>query len=258
MCPTLGITLSPMGLPWDWSESDAMARLTADERRFLASQLYLRFEKRKPTAYLIQQAYFCGLPFYVDERVLIPRSPIAELIEQQFLPWVNADEVSDILDLCTGSACIAAALATAFPQAQVDAIDIDQDALLVAQYNIEHLNLEGQVRCIASDGFTALTHQQYDIIVSNPPYVGQEEMLALPEEYAHEPRHALEAADNGLALVDHILKNAKKYLKPHGILVVEVGNSDLAVMDTYPHLPFIWLEFARGGHGVFLLNAADL
>ncbi|NDH08155.1 MAG: 50S ribosomal protein L3 N(5)-glutamine methyltransferase [Gammaproteobacteria bacterium] len=254
----MNLILGSLGLPWDWPESDCAVKLTEDERLFLASQLYQRFEKRIPSAYLTNQAYFCGLPFYVDERVLIPRSPIAELIEQQFLPWVNPDEVTHILDLCTGSACIAAALAEAFPEAQVDAIDIDKDALIVAKYNIENLNLDEQVRLIESDGFKALANEQYDIIVSNPPYVGRQEMLGLPDEYNHEPRHALEAADNGLALVDHILKHAKKHLKPHGILVVEVGNSDLAVMDTYPDLPFIWLEFERGGHGVFLLNAADL
>lgn len=254
----LNLILGSLGLPWDWPESDWSARLTETERLFLASQLYRRFEKRIPSAYLTHQAYFCGLPFYVDERVLIPRSPIAELIEQQFAPWVDANEVGDILDLCTGSGCIAAALAEAFPEANVDAIDIDKDALLVAKYNIENLNLDEQVRLIQSDGLTALTDEQYDIIVSNPPYVGQEEMLGLPEEYEHEPRHALEAAENGLALVDHILKYARKHLKPHGILVVEVGNSYLAVMDAYPDLPFIWLEFERGGHGVFLLNAADL
>ena len=254
----LNLILGSLGLPWDWPENDWSARLTEGERLFLASQLYKRFEKRIPSAYLTNQAYFCGLPFYVDERVLIPRSPIAELIEQQFAPWVNPDEVSTILDLCTGSGCIAAALAEAFPKAVVDAIDIDKNALLVAKYNLENLNLDEQVRLIESDGLQALIDEQYDIIVSNPPYVGAQEMLGLPEEYAHEPRHALEAAHNGLALVEHILKNAKKHLTPHGILVVEVGNSDLAVMDAYPDLPFIWLEFERGGHGVFLLNAADL
>ena len=194
----------------------------------------------------------------MDERVLIPRSPIAELIEQGFAPWVNPEEVTNVLDLCTGSACIAAALAYAFPDAEVDAIDIDTDALTVAQYNLEQLGLDEQVRLIQSDGLNALSNEQYDIIVSNPPYVGHDEMQTLPQEYTHEPQHALEAENNGLALVDHILKQAKKFLKPHGILVVEVGNSDFAVMEAYPELPFIWLEFERGGHGVFLLNAADL
>jgi ribosomal protein L3 glutamine methyltransferase len=254
----LHLILGSLGLPWDWPEAYWQARISEEERLYLASQFYQRFEKRIPTAYLTHQSYFCGLEFYVDERVLIPRSPIAELIEEGFVPWVNPEEVTNVLDLCTGSVCIAAALAHAFPDAEVDAIDIDTDALTVAQYNLEQLGLDEQVRLIKSDGLNALSNEQYDIIVSNPPYVGHDEMQTLPKEYTHEPQHALEAENNGLALVDHILKQAKKFLKPHGILVVEVGNSDLAVMEAYPELPFIWLEFERGGHGVFLLNAADL
>jgi ribosomal protein L3 glutamine methyltransferase len=194
----------------------------------------------------------------VDERVLIPRSPIAELIESQFLPWVEPEEVTSILDLCTGSGCIAAACAYAFPNAQVDAIDIDAAALEVAEHNIQSLGLEEQVRLVQSDGLQALTKERYDIIVSNPPYVSSAEMQTLPLEYTHEPQHALEAKQDGLALVHHILATAKKHLKPKGILVVEVGNSDEALIQAYPELPFIWLEFERGGHGVFLLHASDL
>lgn len=252
------LILGSLQLPFEWSPTFWVARLTLSEKDFLAHQLYQRFENHMPVPYLIHQAQFCGLSFYVDERVLIPRSPIAELIEQQFSPWIDAERVEDILDLCTGSGCIAAACAYAFPQATVDAIDIDPNALEVATINIEKLGLDQQVRLIQSDGMKALTKERYDIIVSNPPYVGADEMQTLPSEYRHEPRHALEAADNGLALVHHILKKAKKHLKPEGILVVEVGNSDLALMEAYPELPFIWLEFEHGGSGVFLLNAEDL
>ena len=254
----VSLILGSLELPFDYPIEHWQAHLTTDEKTFLCEQLFSRFEKNIPVPYLIHKAFFCGLPFYVDERVLIPRSPIAELIETQFSPWVEVNEVSQILDLCTGSACIASALAMAFPDATVDAIDIDEKALAVAKINIQRLGLEEQVRLIQSDGMTALGSAQYDIIVSNPPYVGAIEMASLPKEYRHEPHHALEAADNGLALVHHILENAKKHLKPNGILVVEVGNSDLALMEAYPQIPFIWLEFERGGHGVFLLTAKDL
>lgn len=252
------LILGSLNLPYDYPENHWHALLTKSERDFLATQLFKRIEQNVPVPYLIHDAHFCGLHFYVDERVLIPRSPIAELIEQQFQPWIDVERVTSILDLCTGSGCIAAACAYAFPDAEVDAIDIDLDALEVAAKNMQNLDLEDQVRLIHSDGLNALSDEQYDIIVSNPPYVGFEEMQTLPAEYQHEPQHALEAQENGLALVDHILKNAKKHLKPGGILIVEVGNSDLAVMDAYPELPFVWLEFARGGHGIFLLNAEDL
>lgn len=252
------LILGSLQLPYDWPQAFWQAKLSMIERAFLAKQLFLRLEQHVPVPYLIHKAYFCGLEFYVDERVLIPRSPMAELIMQQFAPWIEGEGVEDILDLCTGSACIAAACAYAFPHATVDAIDIDEQALEVAAFNVKQLGLEEQVRLIQSDGMQALTEEKYDIIISNPPYVGQDEMQTLPKEYLHEPRHALEANDNGLALVHHIINTAKKHLKPNGILVVEVGNSDLAVMEAYPELPFVWLEFEHGGHGVFLLNAEDL
>jgi ribosomal protein L3 glutamine methyltransferase len=252
------LILGSLNLPLDCPETYWQARLSMMEREHLLIQFYKRFEQKIPVPYLIHQAYFCGLKFYVDERVLIPRSPIAELIESQFTPWVEPEEVTSILDLCTGSGCIAAACAYAFSHAEVDAIDIDTRALEVAQQNIQSLGLEQQVRLIQSDGLQALSHETYDIIVSNPPYVSSSEMQGLPTEYEHEPQHALEAKDEGLALVHHILANARKHLKPNGILVVEVGNSDEALIEAYPELPFIWLEFERGGHGVFLLHAQDL
>jgi ribosomal protein L3 glutamine methyltransferase len=254
----LSLILGSLNLPMDWPESYWTSRLTLDERKFLSLQFYRRFEFRIPTPYLTHKAFFCGLAFYVDDRVLIPRSPLAELIEQQFMPWVEPEAVLDILDLCTGSACIAAACAYAFPEARVDAIDICPKALAVAALNLEKLDLQDQVRLIESDGLTALSQEKYDIIVSNPPYVGAMEMASLPAEYLHEPKAALESEDDGLSFVKMLLKKAKSYLKPKGILVVEVGNSDLALMAACPDLPFIWLEFERGGHGVFLLHAEDL
>jgi ribosomal protein L3 glutamine methyltransferase len=254
----MSLILSSLNLPLDWPESYFQARLTPDERKFLSHQFYQRFELKIPTPYLIRKAYFCGLEFYVDERVLIPRSPLAELIEQQFMPWIDPEQVENILDLCTGSACIAAACAMAFPQASVDAIDIDPNALAVAAINMNQLELNDQVRLIESDGLSALSDEKYDIIVSNPPYVGAMEMSTLPAEYLHEPSIALESDDNGLAFVKMLLQQAKNYLKPQGILVVEVGNSDLTLMEACPDIPFIWLEFERGGHGVFLLHAKDL
>lgn len=252
------LILGSLNLPLDWPEHYWQARLTTEEQDYLGMQLYKRFEEKIPVPYLIHQAFFCGLKFYVDERVLIPRSPIAELIESQFAPWIDPMQVETILDLCTGSGCIAAACADAFPFAQVDAIDIDTDALWVAEQNIQALGLEEHVRLIQSDGFSALKHEQYDIIVSNPPYVSFAEMQTLPLEYTHEPKHALEAKEDGLALVHHILAQAKSFLKPNGILVVEVGNTEEALIEAYPNMPFIWLEFERGGHGVFLLHAQDL
>lgn len=254
----LSLILGVLELPFDWPRQYWIAKLTSFEKDLLCEKLFLRCEKLVPVPYLTNKSYFCELPFYVDERVLIPRSPIAELIENQFSPWVDPDNVHHMLDLCTGSGCIAAALAVAFPEAQVDAIDIDKDALDVAKYNISELGLEGHVRLLHSDGMNVLQDEQYDIIVSNPPYVGHVEMQTLPNEYSHEPQHALEADDNGLALVHRILQDAKKHLSPDGILVVEVGNSDEALMEAYPNVPFVWLEFTRGGHGVFLLTADDL
>ena len=252
------LILESLGLPYDYPSEKWLARLTKTERLLLSQQLYARIEQHIPAPYLVNKAYFCGIPFYVNEAVLIPRSPIAELIEKHFAPWVDEYAVTQILDLCTGSGCIAAAMSFAFPEAMVDAIDIDASALQVAQKNITDLGLEESVCLIQSDGFDALNAEFYDIIVSNPPYVGAAEMQTLPSEYLHEPQIALQAKQNGLDLVHRILQQASKHLKPHGILVVEVGNSYLELIKAYPELPFIWLDFEHGGHGVFLLEAKDL
>ena len=212
-------------------------------------------EDRVPVPYLINEAWFAGLPFYVDERVLIRSSPFAELIRDQFSPWlIDSDSISNILDMCTGGGCIAIACADAFPDAQVDAVDISQDALAVANINIDKHQLHDHVRAIQSDLWTALDDKKYDLIVSNLPYVGADEMATLPQEYRHEPTLALEASDNGLALVEQILLHATDHLTPEGLLFVEVGNSDNAVMEKWSDIDFLWLDFEHGGHGVFMLD----
>lgn len=247
-----------LSLPIQSESMFLLSRLTQEEKKILNQQLESRIIKRIPVPYLTHKAYFCGFPFYVDERVLIPRSPIGELIAQQFSPWIEAARVHRILDLCTGSGCIAIACAHAFPDAQVDAVDISEAALEVAEINCEHHGVEDNLTLIQSDCFERVNQFAYDIIVSNPPYVGEEEMQTLPKEYLHEPKLALETEKNGLAIVEKILYSAHEYLSDHGILVVEVGNSEEALVEAYPHVPFTWLEFEKGGHGVFLLTCDQL
>lgn len=254
----LALVLGSLSLPMDVDPLLLQAKLRKDEKAKLCQQLERRIKDRVPVPYLTHLAYFCDLAFYVDERVLIPRSPIAELIQQQFSPWIDADRVERVLDLCTGSACIAIACCYAFPDAIVDAGDISTEALAVAEMNRQQHDLQDVLTLIESDCFDAIPTQRYDIIVSNPPYVGHEEMQTLPAEYQHEPQLALETANNGLAIVEKILAKAHNYLSDHGILVVEVGNSEQALMDAYPDLPFTWLDFEHGGQGVFLLTAEQL
>ena len=217
-----------------------------------------RVSERVPVVYLTQRCWFAGLALHVDERVLIPRSPIAELIEQRFSPWIEVRRVRNVADVGTGSGCIAIACARFLPRAQVDALDISPEALAVANINIRRHRLTGRVRAMQSDHFSALGAEAYDIIVSNPPYVGRREMAGLPAEYRHEPVGALAAGVDGLDSVRVLLAQGARRLREGGILVVEVGNSERLVRRTFPQLPFTWLEFQRGGGGVFLLTREQL
>ena len=252
------LVLHTLNLPPQVGEGYLDTTLVESERRAVVDILSRRVEERMPAPYLTNESWFAGMPFYVDERVLIPRSPIVELIEAQFQPWAKPEQVERVLDLCTGSACIAIACAAAFPEAEVDAADISEDALAVAQQNIEDFGLEEQVFAIQSDLFDNLQGRKYEIIVSNPPYVDAEDMANLPEEFHHEPRLALEAGEDGLDLVFKILYQAQFHLSQEGVLIVEVGNSRPALEELLPEVEFVWLEFERGGEGVFLLSAEEV
>lgn len=232
--------------------------LSVEQNMTIQTLLDERITSRKPAAYLVNEAWFAGYAFYVDERVLIPRSPVAELIEEQFVPWIDVDKVHTILDIGTGSACIAIACALFMPEARVDAVDLHQEALEVAEINIARYQLASRVHLFLADVYDGLPAGKYDIIISNPPYVSHGEMRDLPDEYRYEPESGLAAGEDGLDCVRKILYGASDYLNPGGILIVEVGNSQAAVEQTWPDVPFVWLEFEYGGEGVFLLEAQQI
>ncbi|MED5608834.1 50S ribosomal protein L3 N(5)-glutamine methyltransferase [Pseudomonas sp. JH-2] len=248
------LLLGALHLPWEMADAYLDCRLEDDERDYLRELLRKRIEERVPTAYLLGEAWFCDLPFVVDERVLVPRSPIAELIRQRFAPWLAA-EPARILDLCTGSGCIGIACAHEFPRAEVVLADLSFDALEVANVNIERHELGERVYTVQGDGFAGLPGQRFDLIVSNPPYVDAEDFADMPAEYQHEPELGLACGDDGLDLVRRMLAEAADHLTGQGTLIVEVGNSQVHVEALYPEVDFTWLEFRHGGHGVFLLSA---
>jgi len=233
------------------------ARLTREERQLLLERIRRRIDERVPLAYLLGEAWFMGMPFHVDERVLVPRSPIGELIENGFQPWLGDKPVERILDLCTGSGCIGISAACVFEDASVDLSDISADALAVAGSNIDLHELQGRVCTVQSDVFANI-NGQYDIIVSNPPYVDAEDLAGMPDEFHHEPALGLAAGDDGLDIAHRIIAGAAEHLTPGGLLVVEVGNSWVALDEAYPELPFTWLEFSNGGDGVFAITEQDL
>ena len=233
-------------------------QITGADRQRVLHLLEQRISSRKPAAYLLNEAWFAGMPFYVDERVLVPRSPIAELIEARFTPWIHPEQVGRVLDMCTGSGCIGIACAQAFPEATVDLSDLSEDALDVAQENIKRHQLMDRVTAVHSDIFAALQGQVYDIIVANPPYVPEKEMQQLPAEFGHEPSLGLQAGADGLDIIVQILKQAAGHLADNGILVAEVGHTQECLLARYPEVPFMWLDFEYGGSGVFLLDKAQL
>lgn len=250
------LVMQTLGLEWSADAEILDARLLPSERRAVVELIRRRVNERIPLGYLLNIAYFAGLPFYVDERVLVPRSPIAELIANRFLPWLS-HEPQRVLDLCTGSGCIAIAIAKEFPEAMVDATDISMDALSVASVNVEHHDLHDSVNLIESDVFEKLPGQRYDLIVSNPPYVDAEDMADLPPEFLKEPELGLASGRDGLDLTRRILAEAADHLTDDGVLVVEVGNSQWALEQNFPDVPFAWVEFENGGQGVFVLTAAQ-
>lgn len=257
---SVGLVLQVLDLPWDFDREMWSCRVAKEERALLASAIERRVNERVPTAYITGKAFFCGLPFYVDERVLVPRSPISELIERGFAPWL-IEAPRRVMDLCTGSACIGIACAYAFPESQIDCLDISSDAIAVACTNVEKHAVGDQVTLYQSDVFDALPQEwygTYDLIVSNPPYVDQQDIDSMPVEYHKEPMLGLASGEDGLDITRRILRQAAKWLSSTGVLIVEVGNSWEALEEAYPDVSFTWLEFERGGHGVFMLAAAEL
>lgn len=251
------LVLSALALPIDVPESLYSSRLTLVEKQRIVEMVKQRLGLRKPVAYLTNSAWFCGLEFYVDERVIIPRSPIGELI-QEGITGILRTEPKRILDMCTGSGCIAIACAERFQQAEIDAVDLSIDALNVAEINIDRHQLNHRVFPLQSDLFDALPQDHYDLIITNPPYVDEEDLETMPEEFHHEPEMALGSGSDGLTITKRILAQAADYLSDNGVLVCEVGNSMVHLIQQFPTVPFHWLELKHGGIGVFSLTRDQL
>ncbi len=252
------LILDALAIPLDADQSITEKIISAEEQAKIYEVLEKRINQRLPACYITNKAFFAGLEFYVDEQVLIPRSPLAEIIENHFQPWIDSAKINSILEIGTGSGCIAIACAHYLPGAKITATDIDSNALAIAEKNCQKFNVTQHVTLIQSDLFQEIPLQKFDIIISNPPYVPNQVVDELPAEYQHEPSLALRSGDDGLFHVRQMLQQARNYLSSHGILIVEVGLIADAVAEAYPQLPFIWLDFERGGEGVFLLFAKDL
>ena len=255
----IALVLAALNLQPDFDQYFWDAVLLSSEKKRIAEFLEKRADKKIPLPYITHEAWFAGLSFYVDERVLVPRSPVAELLNAGFEPWIGGGYPQRILDLCTGSGCIAIACAYYFEGAEIDAVDISEDAIEVAQKNNRQHGTEPFVSIIKSDMFSNLDkNRKYDLIISNPPYVDKPDMDSLPQEFRHEPEIGLTAGDDGLYFARIILEQAKDFLTEDGLLVVEVGNSCEALMREFPQHNFFWPEFENGGHGVFVIKAEDL
>ncbi|WP_053981263.1 50S ribosomal protein L3 N(5)-glutamine methyltransferase [Marinagarivorans algicola] len=251
------LVLWQAGIPWGKHEQVIAAKLIESERSALCEALTKRITERMPLPYITGQAYFAELPFEVSQDTLIPRSPFAELIENGFQPWLTQAPLS-VLDLCTGSGCIGIAAALLFEEAEVDLSDISAPALVIAQRNIDRYQLGERVSAIESDLFAGLQGKRYDLIMSNPPYVDEGDLSTMPAEFQHEPALALGSGSDGLDFTRRLLHEARNYLTDEGVLIVEVGNSWNALENAFAEVPFTWIEFEHGGHGVFMLTAADL
>lgn len=251
------LVLHTLHLPHDIGPAYGQARVTAREKTEVLALIQRRIDERQPIAYLTGEAWFAGLSFKSDARALVPRSPIAELIEAGFEPWLGGREVNHALDLCTGSGCIAIAMGHYQPDWQVDGVDISDDALALAAENKTRLHADN-VNLLKSDLFNGLSGRHYDLIVTNPPYVTNDETDALPKEYSHEPELGLRAGDDGLDLVLKILRDAPLHLSRDGLLICEVGESERALVKLLPDVEFAWIEFKVGQMGIFAVECAEL